>query len=133
MVNQRGKKSSSAQRVDLPGDQPLMKPVPIRVRTISFNGLFYFLFKEKERDFLLRLRSSLQHVLLYEDLDLQRRARNIIPLVELEKKAKEASQKTKQGGEAGVDERDCLILELLSWFKGKQRVSCYLSLILESI
>lgn len=73
---------------------------------------------EKERDFLLRLQSSLQHVLLYEDPDLQRRARDIIPLAELEKKAKEASQKTKQGGEAGVDERDCLILELLSWFKG---------------
>ena len=86
---------------------------------ISFNGLFHFLFKEKERDFLLRLQSSLQHVLLYEDPDLQERARSIIPLAELKKNAKEASQKTKQGGEVGVDERDCLVLEILSWFKGK--------------
>lgn len=86
---------------------------------ISFDGLLCFLFKEKEGDFLLRLQSSLQHVLLYEDPDLQERARSIIPLAELKKKAKEASQKTKQGGEVGVDERDCLVLELLSWFKGK--------------
>ena len=97
----------------------LMKPVLMGVVMISFNGHFHFLFKEKERDFLLRLQSSLQHVLLYEDPDLQQRARDIIPLAELKKKAKEASQKTKQGGEAGVDEKDCLILELLSWFKGK--------------
>ena len=89
---------------------------------ISFKSLFYFLFKEKERDFLLRLRSSLQHVLLYEDPDLQQRARNIIPLAELEKKAKEASQKTKKGGDGGVDERDCLVLELLSWFKGNYNI-----------
>lgn len=82
------------------------------------------MFKEKEKDFLLRLQSSLQHVLLYENPDLQRRARDIIPLAELEKKAKEASEKTKQGGEAGVDERDCLVLELLNWFKGDS--SCYL-------
>ncbi|KAL9958982.1 hypothetical protein ACROYT_G036062 [Oculina patagonica] len=73
---------------------------------------------EKEKEFLLRLQSSLQHVLLYENPDLQQRARDIIPLAELEHRAKGASQKTKQGGEAGVDERDCLILELLSWFKG---------------
>lgn len=84
---------------------------------------FLSIFKEKEKDFLLRLQSQLQHVLLYENPDLQRRARDIIPLAELEKKAKEASQKTMQGGEAGVDERDCLVLELLLWFKGNY-VSC---------
>ena len=110
---------SILQQINLPGAWPLMKHVLIRLSPTSFNGDFHFLFKEKERDFLLRLRSSLQHVLLYEDPDLQQRARNIIPLAELEKKAKEASQKTKQGGEAGVDEKDCLILELLSWFKSK--------------
>ena len=67
----------------------------------------------------MRLHSSLQHVLLYEDKDLQRRAREMIPLAELEKRAKEASERTKQGGDGGVDERDCLVLELLNWFKGK--------------
>ena len=84
----------------------------------SIWGYFQFIFKDKERDFLMRLRSSLQHVLLYEDPDLQQRACDKIPLSELMTKAKEASERTKQGGEAGVDERDCLILELLSWFKG---------------
>jgi len=73
---------------------------------------------DNERDFLLRLQSSLQHVLLYEDPDLRRQTHSIIPLAELKKKAKEASERTKQGGETGVDEKDCLILELLSWFKG---------------
>lgn len=73
---------------------------------------------DKEKDFLLRLHSSLRHVLLYEDKDLQRRALEMIPLAELEKKAKEASERTKQGGDGGVDERDCLVLELLNWFKG---------------
>ena len=57
-------------------------------------------------------------MLLYEDPDLQRRTRDIIPLAELKKTAKEASERTKKGGESGVDEQDCLVLELLSWFKG---------------
>lgn len=73
---------------------------------------------DNERDFILRLQSSLQHVLLYEDEDLQRRTKSIIPIEELRKKAKKASENTKENGQAGVDERDCLILELLSWFKG---------------
>ncbi|XP_068751689.1 peptide-N(4)-(N-acetyl-beta-glucosaminyl)asparagine amidase-like [Montipora capricornis] len=73
---------------------------------------------DNEKDFLLRLQSLLQHVLLYEDEDLQRRTRNIIPITDLMKKAKESSEMTKRGGEAGVSEQDCLILELLNWFKG---------------
>lgn len=74
--------------------------------------------QRQERDFLLRLQSFLQHVLLYEDENLQRQTRNIIPLAELKQKAKESSEKTKQAGDSGVDERDCLILVLLDWFKG---------------
>lgn len=57
-------------------------------------------------------------MLLYEDPELQQRTREFIPLAELRKRAKEASDRTKEGGGSGVDERDCLILELLSWFKG---------------
>lgn len=74
---------------------------------------------DNERDFLLRLQSSLQHVLLYEDPELQQRTREFIPLAELRKRAKEASDRTKEGGGSGVDEQDCLILELLSWFKAE--------------
>jgi len=44
----------------------------------------------------------------------------------LKKKAKEASERTKQGGETGVDEKDCLILELLSWFKGRYMMYMYM-------
>ena len=57
-------------------------------------------------------------MLLYEDPELQQRTREFIPLAELRKRAKEASDRTKEGGGSGVDERDCLILELLFWFKG---------------
>ena len=57
-------------------------------------------------------------MLLYEDPELQQRTREFIPLAELRKRAKEASDRTKEGGGSGVDEQDCLILELLSWFKG---------------
>ena len=82
---------------------------------------FHFTLQDQrqEIDFLLRLQSFLQHVLLYEDENLQRQTRNIIPLAELKEKAKESSEKTKQAGDSGVDERDCLILVLLDWFKGK--------------
>lgn len=55
--------------------------------------------------------------MIYEDLDLQRRARSLIPVEDLERKAHTMSQKTKDGQNKGIDARDCLILALLHWFK----------------
>ena len=74
--------------------------------------------KDAERDFLLRLQSSVQHVLLYEDPKLQLKAQSLIPVAYLERKARQASERTQENGQGGVSERDCLILELLAWFKG---------------
>ena len=58
--------------------------------------------------FLSRLRSGLAHVKQYEDLLLQAKARSLVPIDLLSSKAKNRSK---------ADERDSLLLELLSWFK----------------
>jgi hypothetical protein len=55
--------------------------------------------------------------MIYEDLDLQRSARALIPVSDLESKAHTLSQDTKDGQNKGIDARDCLILVLLDWFK----------------
>lgn len=70
-----------------------------------------------QMQFYAKLKSSLDHVMIYEDLDLQRRARSLIPVEDLERKAHTMSQKTKDGQNKGIDARDCLILALLHWFK----------------
>ena len=53
---------------------------------------------------------------LYENPDLQRQALNLLPVSELKQRAKEACEKSKENGQDGVDERDCLLLQVLGWF-----------------
>jgi len=36
----------------------------------------------------------------------------------LKQKAKEVCEKSKEDGQDGVDERDCLYLEIVAWFHG---------------
>ena len=55
--------------------------------------------------------------MVYEDPDLQRQARSLIPINELEGKADIMSQNTKKGKEKGIHARDCLVIALLDWFK----------------
>ena len=52
----------------------------------------------------------------YEDPSLQQEALNVIPVSELKQKAKEACEKSKENGQDGVDEKDCLFLEVVHWF-----------------
>ncbi|XP_031552876.1 peptide-N(4)-(N-acetyl-beta-glucosaminyl)asparagine amidase-like [Actinia tenebrosa] len=72
-----------------------------------------------QMQFYAKLKSSLDHVMIYEDLDLQRRACAMIPVEDLESKAHSMSQKSKDGQNKGIDVRDCLILALLHWFKNE--------------
>ena len=65
---------------------------------------------------MARLQSLDRGVHLYELPYLQQQALGIIPVSELKQKAKEASEKSREDGHDGVDERDCLLLEVLSWF-----------------
>ena len=57
---------------------------------------------------------------MYEQPELQKLALSIIPVTELKRKARKASGKNKEGGEGWIDEEDCLLFELSSWFKGKR-------------
>ena len=52
----------------------------------------------------------------YEDPILQQKALSVMPVSELKQKAKEASEKSKENGQDGVDEKDCLFLEVVRWF-----------------
>ena len=71
---------------------------------------------QNERQFLARLQSLSAGVNHYEDPHLQEKARSLMPVSELEQRAKERSEKSKENGQDGVDERDCLLLEVLEWF-----------------
>jgi len=66
--------------------------------------------------FLGRLRSLDAGIRHYEDPHLQEKALSFLPVSELRQKAKEACAKSKEDGLDGVDERDCLLLEILAWF-----------------
>ncbi|XP_068431681.1 peptide-N(4)-(N-acetyl-beta-glucosaminyl)asparagine amidase [Clinocottus analis] len=73
---------------------------------------------ENSMSFFLTLQSNFQHVMLYENPELQQKARSHIPHQQLSsaaehklKEAKEADQDCKLGIE------DFLVLELLRWFK----------------
>ncbi|XP_075968972.1 peptide-N(4)-(N-acetyl-beta-glucosaminyl)asparagine amidase [Anarhichas minor] len=73
---------------------------------------------ENSMSFFLTLQSNFQHVMLYENLELQQKARSHIPHQQLSsaaehklKEAKEADPECKLGME------DFLVLELLRWFK----------------
>lgn len=52
----------------------------------------------------------------YENPSLQQEALNVMPVSELRQKAKEACEKSKENGQDGVDEKDCLFLEVVRWF-----------------
>ncbi|XP_041665212.1 peptide-N(4)-(N-acetyl-beta-glucosaminyl)asparagine amidase [Cheilinus undulatus] len=73
---------------------------------------------ESSMSFFVTLQSNFQHVMLYENVELQQKARSCIPHQQISstaehrlKEAKEADPDCKLGME------DILVLELLSWFK----------------
>lgn len=71
---------------------------------------------QNEMEFLARLKSLDEGVRLYEDPQLQEKALSVVPVAELKEKAREACEKSREGGQDGVDERDCLLLQILAWF-----------------
>ncbi|XP_048580324.1 peptide-N(4)-(N-acetyl-beta-glucosaminyl)asparagine amidase isoform X2 [Nematostella vectensis] len=73
---------------------------------------------QSQAQFYAKLKSSSDHVMIYEDPDLQKRARSHLPVRELEQKAEEMSKASRDSGGKCVDVKDCLILVLLEWFKG---------------
>lgn len=71
---------------------------------------------ENEREFFARLQSLGRGVYHYENPSLQQEALNVMPVSELRQKAKDACEKSKENGQDGVDEKDCLFLEVVRWF-----------------
>ncbi|XP_071502656.1 peptide-N(4)-(N-acetyl-beta-glucosaminyl)asparagine amidase-like [Diadema antillarum] len=75
----------------------------------------------QEQSFAQKLTSSASHVMIYEDPLLQQKARDKIPYEELRQKAQQRLNRiataTSDEDDAPLDLRDCLLLELLKWFK----------------
>ena len=67
--------------------------------------------QQNQRTFYQRLKSSATHVFIYEEPDMIRYCLSKIPIEKLKKEAAEKSSATT------VDEKDCLLLLLLNWFK----------------
>ena len=63
-----------------------------------------------------KLVSSFEHVLVYEDPNLQEKARSVIPLVTLKSNAVRKLAEI-QDADKSISVQDLLLLELLSWFK----------------
>ncbi|XP_071167809.1 peptide-N(4)-(N-acetyl-beta-glucosaminyl)asparagine amidase-like [Mytilus edulis] len=75
-------------------------------------------YQQLERQFFQKIESNLSHVLKYENQGLQAKARHVIPTQHLIEKAQKSFQALAQSGNVGdIGIRDCLILELLAWFK----------------
>ncbi|CAL8297315.1 unnamed protein product [Lota lota] len=68
--------------------------------------------------FLMTLQSKYQHVMLYENLELQQKARNQLPYEELSAAAVEKLTRAKASDpECVLGKDDFLVMELLRWFK----------------
>ncbi|XP_028926850.1 peptide-N(4)-(N-acetyl-beta-glucosaminyl)asparagine amidase [Ornithorhynchus anatinus] len=73
-----------------------------------------------DSNLLQTLHSNFQHVLVYENLSLQKKALACIPVQELKMKCRENLARASQA-DAGsnMNEEDFLLLELLQWYKGE--------------
>ncbi|XP_073189557.1 peptide-N(4)-(N-acetyl-beta-glucosaminyl)asparagine amidase isoform X2 [Lepidochelys kempii] len=75
---------------------------------------------ESETIFFKTLQSNFQHVQVYENQSLQKKALASIPVQALKEKAQEKLAQAKKVDEGThVNEDDFLLLELLQWFKGE--------------
>ena len=82
---------------------------------------------QNEKEFFGTLQFMSQAVRLYEDPRIQQVALSHVPVEELKDKAKEACEKSKEGGQDGVDEKDCFLLEVLAWFGMHNQYVCLLN------
>lgn len=82
--------------------------------------------QRREQDFYRKLEAQVQHVLVYEDRRKQQKAREVIPIAQLQKEAEANLDKINQytsnsdrqtDSNPKLDIQDCLVLALLNWFK----------------
>ncbi|XP_022103078.1 peptide-N(4)-(N-acetyl-beta-glucosaminyl)asparagine amidase-like [Acanthaster planci] len=95
----------------------------LRLMAQQIAGLSTWNIQASEMAFHQRLRSSADHVLIYEDPALQQKARDCMVLSDLILKAREKLQQQTENSTgveeftSPLDQRDYLLLELLKWFK----------------
>ncbi|XP_038579993.1 peptide-N(4)-(N-acetyl-beta-glucosaminyl)asparagine amidase isoform X2 [Micropterus salmoides] len=73
---------------------------------------------ENSMSFFVTLQSNFQHVMLYENLELQQKARSCIPHQQMSSAAEHKLKEVKEADpECKLGIEDFLVLELLRWFK----------------
>lgn len=93
---------------------PVTASLPVRQTPTQAPSL------ESSMIFLTTLQSNFQHVMEYENSELQQKALGVIPHQQLTTTAKEKLQQAKQADpDCNLSEEDLLVLELLRWFKGE--------------
>ncbi|XP_028316958.1 peptide-N(4)-(N-acetyl-beta-glucosaminyl)asparagine amidase isoform X2 [Gouania willdenowi] len=102
--------SPDSQSGAVASSQPLSQPMlPTSQQSSSL---------ECSTSFFVTLQSNFQHVILYENTDLQQKARSVIPHQELTSAAQQKLQEAKvTDPDCKVGIEDFLVLELLKWFK----------------
>ncbi|XP_071943375.1 peptide-N(4)-(N-acetyl-beta-glucosaminyl)asparagine amidase-like [Antedon mediterranea] len=74
----------------------------------------------EEQAFLRKIQVSFDHVMLYEEVSLQQKACQVMPLHELKQKAQRKLQRNQEStNDKPYDFQDYLLLELLKWFKSR--------------
>ncbi|KAK3604731.1 hypothetical protein CHS0354_017836 [Potamilus streckersoni] len=93
------------------GDEPI---IPLQQRS-EYPANIHVL----EYAFYQKLLIQMTHVLRYENPRLQKKVRELIPVLELQKEAKKRAETANQSTDAGkkIDMQDSLLLALLNWFK----------------
>lgn len=93
-------------------------PQPSKVVESSLDPIDSSAVMTTETVFLKTLQSNFQHVMIYENPTLQKKALACIPIQELKKNAQEKLAKARKVDKTVVlNEQDFLLLELLNWFK----------------
>ncbi|XP_064608413.1 peptide-N(4)-(N-acetyl-beta-glucosaminyl)asparagine amidase-like [Liolophura sinensis] len=82
--------------------------------SVQLNRPYVF---RKEMEFFSQLQSRFNHVLIYEDPQLQQKARASMPVDQFEKEADDKYRQLQAQNAGGVDKRDLLLLSVLHWFK----------------
>lgn len=91
------------------------KPKPVARDTgkkITFTAPVVAANPQQQGNMTRRIESSFMHTRIYEDPSLQQKIRALVPLAELEQRAKSDTT-----APAEYDFRDRLLLQLLHWFK----------------
>ncbi|XP_066484049.1 peptide-N(4)-(N-acetyl-beta-glucosaminyl)asparagine amidase [Tiliqua scincoides] len=114
-VSQQTERSACSQKVV---NTESVAPQPPRVVESSVDPAASSTVMSTETVFLKTLQSNFQHVMIYENPTLQKKALACIPIQELKKNAQEKLTKAREVDKAVVlNEQDFLLLELLNWFK----------------